>query len=145
MLFDHQHCSHEVPIIPCMMASSTEISKEVMQFFWDLASVDDGERITAAKNLIETLHTRQQQYEKEHGIKREEPASGAFTTAIKIISKKDTAPKDGDDDKLYSPELAYTLKRLIRGLSSSREGARQGFALALTEACTSHYTRPHKK
>ena len=27
---------------------------------------------------------------------------------------------------------AYTLQRLVRGLASNRQGARQGFALALT-------------
>lgn len=32
-----------------------------------------------------------------------------------------------------SPSLLYTLKRLTRGLASSRAAARQGFALALTE------------
>jgi DNA polymerase phi len=29
--------------------------------------------------------------------------------------------------------LSYTLKRLIKGLASSRKAARQGFAMALTE------------
>lgn len=33
-------------------------------------------------------------------------------------------------------EMAYCLKRLVRGLASSREGARQGFAMALTEVRT---------
>jgi len=35
------------------------------------------------------------------------------------------------------PELLYSLKRLVRGLSSSRDGARQGFALALTNVRSS--------
>jgi DNA polymerase phi len=30
------------------------------------------------------------------------------------------------------PLQAYTLQRLVRGLASNRQGARQGFALALT-------------
>jgi hypothetical protein len=30
-------------------------------------------------------------------------------------------------------ELEYTIRRLVRGLASSRQGARQGFSLALTE------------
>ena len=34
---------------------------------------------------------------------------------------------------LIVPDLAYALKRLIRGLSSSREAARIGFAVGLTE------------
>lgn len=32
-------------------------------------------------------------------------------------------------------QLAYVLKRLVKGLSSSRDAARQGYALALTEVC----------
>lgn len=32
-----------------------------------------------------------------------------------------------------SDELTYCLRRLVRGLASSRQGARQGFALVLTE------------
>ncbi|KAG5456631.1 MAG: hypothetical protein BJ554DRAFT_3577 [Olpidium bornovanus] len=36
-------------------------------------------------------------------------------------------------DRLCAPDVSYALKRLLRGLPSSRDGARQGFALALTE------------
>lgn len=32
-----------------------------------------------------------------------------------------------------SDDLSYTLKRLVKGLGSSRKAARQGFAMALTE------------
>ena len=32
-----------------------------------------------------------------------------------------------------SEQLEYGLKRLVKGLASSRKGARQGFATALTE------------
>jgi len=37
------------------------------------------------------------------------------------------------EQSLESQEMSYCLKRLVRGLASSREGARQGFAMALTE------------
>ena len=37
--------------------------------------------------------------------------------------------------------LAYAVERLVRGLSSHREGARQGFAVCLTEVSAySYYT-----
>ena len=38
-----------------------------------------------------------------------------------------------EDQSADSQEMNYCLKRLVRGLASSREGARQGFAMALTE------------
>jgi len=44
------------------------------------------------------------------------------------------------DQSPESQEMTYCLKRLVRGLASSREGARQGFAMALTEVLhTFHY------
>ena len=42
---------------------------------------------------------------------------------------KAQADHDGED---MCGDLTYSLKRLARGLASSREGARHGFALALT-------------
>eukprot|EP00057_Strongylocentrotus_purpuratus_P019706 XP_011674180.1 PREDICTED: myb-binding protein 1A-like protein [Strongylocentrotus purpuratus] len=33
----------------------------------------------------------------------------------------------------YCSEVTYSLRRLVRGLASSRKGARQGYAIALTE------------
>jgi len=47
----------------------------------------------------------------------------AAQNVVKYVLDK---PKDHDD-------VQYALKRLIRGLSSSREAARQGFATCLTE------------
>ncbi len=40
---------------------------------------------------------------------------------------------ENSDDGGLCPSLTYSLKRLVRGLASSRAGARQGFSLALTE------------
>eukprot|EP00698_Gefionella_okellyi_P019633 TRINITY_DN6047_c0_g1_i1.p1 TRINITY_DN6047_c0_g1~~TRINITY_DN6047_c0_g1_i1.p1 ORF type:complete len:1253 (-),score=340.59 TRINITY_DN6047_c0_g1_i1:55-3789(-) len=51
-----------------------------------------------------------------------------LTAASRLLAILST--KTGDDQK---QTLDYSLKRLVRGLASSRDGARQGFALALTE------------
>eukprot|EP01125_Pyxidicula_operculata_P012838 TRINITY_DN4231_c0_g1_i1.p1 TRINITY_DN4231_c0_g1~~TRINITY_DN4231_c0_g1_i1.p1 ORF type:complete len:1287 (+),score=379.66 TRINITY_DN4231_c0_g1_i1:74-3934(+) len=75
-----------------------------LQLFWDLSSVDDRVRENAAASLITSLDSFQ--------------------------SKYTDVEKSGN---IYCPELVYTLDRLTKGLSSSRDGARQGFALALTE------------
>ena len=54
---------------------------------------------------------------------RETSASDLLTILQK---EQETSP---DDPK----QLNYALTRLIRGLSSSRDGARQGFSVALTQ------------
>lgn len=38
-------------------------------------------------------------------------------------------------EKSHSEDVRYSVKRLVRGLSSSRESSRLGFAVALTEVC----------
>ncbi|KAI8988871.1 DNA polymerase phi-domain-containing protein [Pilobolus umbonatus] len=86
-----------------------------LNFYWDLASFDPAVRKTAAFSLIKTLVDFQQ----EHESKLEEPNPVADT-----------------EEKLNaycSADVSYAVRRLIRGLPSSREGARQGFSLALTE------------
>lgn len=38
-----------------------------------------------------------------------------------------------EDENVCCDELEYSVKRLVKGLASSRKGARQGFATVLTE------------
>ena len=66
-------------------------SKDFMQAFWDLASLESGLRCAAAAAIVKHLELGQK------------------------------------------ADLEYTLKRLVRGLASSRSAARQGFALCLAE------------
>ena len=40
---------------------------------------------------------------------------------------------ENDDDISCCDELKYSVKRLVKGLASTRKGARQGFATVLTE------------
>jgi hypothetical protein len=49
------------------------------------------------------------------------------TQLIKALQAKQQGQQTPSED------LNYALKRLVRGLSSYRDGARQGFALGLTE------------
>ncbi|ORY26447.1 hypothetical protein BCR33DRAFT_859122 [Rhizoclosmatium globosum] len=81
-----------------------------LQLYWDLASLDASVRLTAAAKLSATLKEIYKPSDK----------------SVEQVTK-DTL------DAAYSGEIAYALKRLIRGLSSSRDGARQGFTLALAE------------
>jgi DNA polymerase phi len=76
----------------------------MMQLYWDLASLEPMERWTAAQKLVEALKTH-------------------------IPEVKEGATVES----LLTDESAYALKRLVRGLPSSRDAARQGFSLALSQ------------
>ena len=39
-------------------------------------------------------------------------------------------------------ELDYSIKRLVKGLASSRESARQGFSVALCQVCVVLIIKP---
>jgi DNA polymerase phi len=43
---------------------------------------------------------------------------------------------DVELEQCIAPDVLYTLRRLTRGLASSRESSRLGFAVALTEVCS---------
>ncbi|KAM7250192.1 hypothetical protein ACFE04_022075 [Oxalis oulophora] len=87
--------------------------------FKDLASSDLSARHVAAESLVKELQDVQNAYDK-----LEDKAE--FETSLKLEAEKD----DGLND--CAPSVRYALRRLIRGISSSRECARQGFALGLT-------------
>jgi hypothetical protein len=50
--------------------------------------------------------------------------------------------KDNETNENFKPELEYTTKRLIKGLCSSRQSARQGFATCLCELLRLFATSP---
>ncbi|KAK9134200.1 hypothetical protein Syun_013530 [Stephania yunnanensis] len=87
-----------------------------MSVFTDLASADSLRRQAAAKTLVMELEGAQNEYEKR----------GAGEAGLLLEAEKN----DGLNNCARS--LVYAIRRLIRGVSSSRECARQGFALGLT-------------
>ncbi|KAK7412192.1 hypothetical protein VNO78_03642 [Psophocarpus tetragonolobus] len=87
--------------------------------FKDLAAASESARESAAKQLVMELKAVQNAYDA-----RQEKESGEG--ALKLEAEKD----DGLDN--CAPSVRYAVRRLIRGVSSSRECARQGFALGLT-------------
>jgi DNA polymerase phi len=91
----------------------------VMQTFWDLAALDPGTRRKAASSLLGALQASQATWESVEEWEAK-VATAYQTTETKL-------------DALAHPDVLYSLKRLFRGISSSREGARLGFSLALTE------------
>ncbi|KAI8057851.1 DNA polymerase phi-domain-containing protein [Syncephalis plumigaleata] len=90
-----------------------------LPLFWDLASLDVKKRESSALSLITELNQCQQTYEVEHA-----------SDWSQWLAQEDTVERL---EVLCAKDVLYALRRLIRGLPSPRQGARQGFALALTE------------
>lgn len=87
-------------------------SENFLSHFWELASTDETKRLKAASQLLDSLHEAQMHHEEK-------------------VEVEDNA--NDDEENLCCDELEYSVKRLVKGLASSRKGARQGFATVLTE------------
>ncbi|KAJ2685950.1 DNA-directed DNA polymerase [Coemansia spiralis] len=82
-----------------------------LDFYWDLASLDESKRLDAAAGLISVLCKFQ----------AERPAS------------QEQAQTEEDLDRICASDVTYAVKRLVKGLASPRDGARQGYSIALSE------------
>ena len=103
-----------------MESAPTALSEPVVQsgilpLFWDLAAVDEAVRLAAAEKLVTAIIAAQEDADAERPVDAE-----ACRTEEALFTR-------------CAPVVAYTVKRLLRGLPSSREGARQGFTAALIE------------
>nr|XP_027112751.1 rDNA transcriptional regulator pol5-like [Coffea arabica] len=87
--------------------------------FKHLASADASVRQAAAETMVMELQAVQKAYDK---LENKEGVEGG----LKLEADKD------DGLNSCAPSVGYAVRRLIRGVSSSRECARQGFALGLT-------------
>ncbi|XP_030459153.2 uncharacterized protein LOC115679650 [Syzygium oleosum] len=87
--------------------------------FGDLASADASVREAAVETLVTELGAVQKAYD---GLEEKE----LVDIGAKLEAEKDDGLKD------CAPSVKYAVRRLIRGVSSSRECARQGFSLGLT-------------
>lgn len=95
------------------MSSAPPKSSSLLETFWDLASLEPQTREKSIQHLVDYLLTKESSPKNKKSAKPNGPEW--------------TWTQDCDE------ETAYAVQRLIRGLSSSRDGARQGFALAFTE------------
>ncbi|KAE8687709.1 transcription factor GTE7-like [Hibiscus syriacus] len=101
-------------------SSSTSILPEFhISVFKDLASADSSVREAAVETMVTELQEVQKAYDR---LENKDLVEGG----LKLEAQKD----DGLDNCASS--LRYAVRRLIRGVSSSRECVRQGFALGLT-------------
>ena len=89
-----------------------------LDYFWTLASTDQSDRVGAANGIVSFLVAEQAKPQPEDDV----PAS--------TVEEGD-APSSAAAFGTCRDNLRYALKRLVKGLQSSRAGARQGFSLAL--------------
>ncbi|KAJ1815007.1 DNA-directed DNA polymerase, partial [Coemansia sp. RSA 2598] len=87
------------------------MSSTTLDFYWGLSSLDANQRLESATQLISAL------------VKFQEA----------MPSSKDMATTEEEMAKLCASDVSYAVKRLIKGLASPRDGARQGFSIALSE------------
>ena len=104
-----------------------------LPLFWNLSSANKVERIDASVKLVAAL----QQFQEKQNLKRNEnSSSGKENDKDEEESDINEEEEDVYSAKLDSdnaPDVAYAIRRLIRGLASPRESSRLGFAVALTE------------
>ncbi|KAK0556010.1 DNA-directed DNA polymerase [Tilletia horrida] len=114
----------------------------VLTLFWKLAEVDPNERLSASSALIDILSSQQQGFVPPTTHIQHPPEDNTFPHFYNGVnptacSDQSEARADRIIDHTCTPDLSYSLRRLIRGLASPRLGARQGFAVALTELLSS--------
>lgn len=107
-----------------------------MELYWKLASGDASVREEAAVALVRDLLQSQQQQEKGAHVHKEEgdaahhhQSSNNYHQAAEEVLLGASAEDEGLRN--CTPAVQYALRRLVRGVASSRESARQGFAMAL--------------
>jgi DNA polymerase phi len=92
-----------------------------LSLFWNLSSASKKERISATVKLVNSLEKFQGQHtpkpEVSPGSEDDEENVG-LTDGLDILNAHD---------------VAYSIRRLVRGLASPRESSRLGFSVALTE------------
>ncbi|GLT70330.1 hypothetical protein SLA2020_424240 [Shorea laevis] len=101
-------------------STSTSVLPEFhISVFQDLASADASVREAAVERLVGELQAVQKAYDRLDN-------KSLVEDGTKLEAEKD------DGLNKCAPSLRYAVRRLIRGISSSRECARQGFALGLS-------------
>jgi|SRR5712671_4277440 len=101
-----------------------------LPLFWDLSSADSKKRLGASVKLVGTLEKFQASFEQKSA---DLDVSSNEDDGASIVGNTD---HDSTLDALNAPDVAYSVRRLVRGLASPRESSRLGFAVALTEVRT---------
>lgn len=133
------------------------MASNVLPLFWDLASSSRDTRLSASVDLVAAAQSFQAAYtapkpKSDEEDDDEDEESGeeddGDESGMEVDASDDEGGMDGADpaamarlDKALArdnaPDVVYCVKRLVRGLGSSRESSRLGFAVALTEVSSS--------
>ena len=126
----------------------------VLPLFWDLASSSKDTRISASSNLIDSLQAFQRSFlatkadggpssddEDDEADGEDDEGEHENESDMEVAGNKDIEnQQDKEAIRLEkalvahnAEDVVYSVRRLIRGLGSSRENSRLGFAVALTE------------
>jgi hypothetical protein len=105
-----------------MRASRDPAANTLLQHFWDLASLADDTRQKAAVGLIEHLKAAQTAH--VEAAKKELSAVGVDEADLagSHIDGPCLALDEDQLEKICAPDVFYSLTRLLRGLTSSRQG-----------------------
>jgi DNA polymerase phi len=144
------------------------MTTNILPIFWNLASSSKDTRIPASAELISSLEGFQRSYletkedkedssededddDKDDEDDDEEDSDAESGIEVDGDEDMDEQPQDGEAkaldkalDKENADDVVYAVKRLIRGLGSSRDSSRLGFAVALTEVSLSLFLRTCK-
>ncbi|EIW66554.1 hypothetical protein TREMEDRAFT_35002 [Tremella mesenterica DSM 1558] len=140
------------------------MTSNVLPLFWDLASSSKDTRLQASVNLVSSLQNFQETFlatnvdsgsdiEEEEGDEEngEDGDMDEDESGEEVDDKDEAVEGEESDDnaeilldkalaKSNAEDVVYTVKRLVRGLGSSRESSRLGFAVALTELLSQIHT-----
>jgi DNA polymerase phi len=118
------------------------MTSNVLPLFWNLASSSKDTRLVASRDLVASLEGFQSTFQPvQNGSTSGSESDDDDESGMEVedeLEKQDIEDEQGAklDKKLArdnAEDVVYCLKRLIRGLGSSRESSRLGFAVALTE------------
>ena len=101
-------------VVPAAVSHS---SNPLLQFFWKLSDANKSVRIEAVSGLVEHIKVSQANFVAPAELSKTEKTLSLYDSGALAV--------------ICCPDLTYTVKRLIKGLASSRDNSRFGFMLAL--------------
>ena len=111
-----------------IMDNGKKSNSPLLGYFWDLVSTKPGVRQSTTLKMMTFLAKSQKLMIESIGDYSE------WEERVSKFKQLESWDSNQEDEKLIlSADVLYSLKRLVRGLPSSREAARQGFSLALSE------------
>jgi DNA polymerase phi len=128
------------------------MASNVLPFFWDLASSSKSTRLNASADLVASLQSFQAAYlsakadgsngapdeeedeeESDSDAESGEEVDASDDEDVEAVDQEEAKALDKKLGRENAQDVVYSVKRLVRGLASSRESSRLGFAVALTE------------